>query len=449
MTKRLALEGGRPSVPKRLLKHDWERFRKATQEEIKAVVAVMKSGHLSIAGSLGMPQADAFEREFAEWTGTKYCLVVNTGTAALHCAIAGTGIEHGDEVLVPAYTFVATAMAVLHQNAIPVFVDVEPDTYLMDTKKIEQKITKRTKAIMPVHIHGLPADMDKINQIARLHNLKVIEDSAQAYGTIYHGKKTGNLGDAASFAMTTTKQLVTGEGGLMTTNSKEIYERAAMCRLFGESGDMKAKDRAYMSRRVGWNYKLPEVVSALGRVRLRHLDEHLISTQKNAERLTKKLQHIAGLTTPKVPLGRTHTYYLYSLQVEPRKLNMDIEPGKLRDAVMKALAAEGVDVMRWQKVPVPAQPLFQNKLAYGRRCPWDCHGSQVQYKIDDYPNTISVLERSFIVRRLVPPNSFELIDCYAEAFKMVFNNIEKVVNIFDKTEKYIPVRDRMNSLKKQ
>ena len=183
MTEKLAIEGANPTVPKKLVEHNWERFRKSTPEEIDAVVKVLESGHLSIASGFGMPQADALEKEFAEWTGTKYCLAVNNATAALHCAVAGSGVKPGEEVIVPAHTFIASAMAVLHHNAIPVFVDIDTQTYLIDTAQIEKVITDKTKAIMAIHIYGLPCDMDVINSIAKKHNLKVIEDCAQSYGS--------------------------------------------------------------------------------------------------------------------------------------------------------------------------------------------------------------------------------------------------------------------------
>jgi len=443
MTEKLALEGGRPSVPAQLMAEDWERYRKANDEEVEAVVAVLRSGHLSIALPVGMPQADALEEEFAAWVGTDYCLVVNTGTAALHCAVAGVGVEAGDQVIVPADTFVASAMAVLHHNAIPVFVDTDPHTHLIDATKIEEKITDKTKAIMAVHLYGMPADMDQINQIAKRHKIKVIEDSAQTYGGFYHDQKAGALGDAAGFAMTTTKQLMVGEGGLLTTNSKDVYERAAMIRLFGERGaDMKSPDREYMSRGIGWNYKLSEVNSALARVRLQHLDEYISGCQKNAEHLTQRLQQIDGLLTPQVPSDRTHTYYLYSLQVDPDRLDMQIESGKLRAAVMKALAAENVDVMQWQKVPVPAQPLFQNKTGYGNGSPWNCPGGDVSYDVNEYPNAFASIEKSFVVRRLVPPNGVELMDCYANAFEKVFAQIDRVVELFNESESYTPLSER-------
>ena len=446
VAEKLALEGGRPSVSKGLLSHDWERYRKATDEEVEAVTAVLRSGHLSIAMPKGMPQADALESEYAEWVGAGRCLVVNSGTAALHCAVAGVGVEAGDQVIVPAYTFVASAMAVLHHNAIPVFVDTDPITFLIDPARIEEKITSRTKAIMVVHVMGLPADMDEINQIARRHGLKVIEDSAQCYGALYKGKKSGTLGDAAGFAMTTTKHLMVGEGGLLTTDSEEVYERASMTRLFGEAGDMKAKDRKYLSERIGWNYKLPEVMSALARVRLRYLDAYVGACQRNAEYLTDRLQHIQGLAPPIVPPDRTHSYYHYSVRVDPKALSMDIEAGKLRDAVMRALLAENVDVVRWQKVPVPAQPMFQNRYAYGNGSPWDLAGGDVSYDVNDYPNAFASLDDAFVVRRTAPPNDFEIMYRYAEAFERVFAQIDRAVELQDEAEEYVPLEDRIAQL---
>ena len=442
MTDRLALQGGPPSVPEELIAHDWERYRQAGDEEVDAVTAVLRSGHLSIAAGAGMPQADALEQEFAKWVGTEHCLAVNTGTAALHCAVAGVGVEAGDQVIVPAYTFIASAMVVLQHNAIPVFVDTDPHTYLLDPARIEEKITSRTKAIMVVHLHGLPADMDQVTGIARRHGLKVIEDSAQAYGARYRGRKTGTLGDAAGFAMTTTKHLMTGEGGLLTTASPEVYERAAMNRLFGESGNMKETNRVYMSERIGWNYKMPEVISALARVRLRHLDAYVSGLQNNAEYLTQRLDHIDGLTCPAVPADRTHSYYIYTVQVDPARLNLDSEAGKLKAAVMKALAAENVDVMSWQSVPVPAQPLFQNKVAYGNGSPWNQPDGDVSYDLDDFPNAFAGIDSSFGVRRIVPPNGEELMDRYADAFQKVFAQIERVVELYDEKDRYLPLAER-------
>lgn len=430
---KLAIEGGRPSVPAHLVEHDWERFRKATREEIDAVTQVLESGHLSIAQGFGMPEAEGLEKEFAQWVEADHCLVVNSGTAALHCAMAGVGVEPGDEVLVPAFTFIASVMVVLHQNAVPVFVDIDPETYLIDPAKIEEKITRRTKAIIPVHIYGLPADMQPINEIAGRHGLKIIEDCAQSYGALYQGRKTGSLGDAAGFSMSPTKQLMTGEGGMMTTNNLDILQKGSMLRLFGELCDMKDKDRAYMSEEIGWNYKLPEVCSALARVKLRNLNDYLSGTQQNAAALTDRLATIAGLIIPRIPPDRTHAYYLYPVKVDPAALNLEIEPGRLKNAVLNALVAENVRAGLWQKVPVPAQPLFQNR-------------GVGNYDLHEYPNSFSAIEGGFTVRGLVPPNGNELVDAYADAFEKVFQNIDRALAIYDKKEKYIPVEERIARL---
>lgn len=447
MSGKLAILGGKPSVPNQLVEHDWERYRKSTQEEIDAVVDVLKSGHLSIAAGKGMPQAEALEREFAEWTGAKYCLAVSHGTAALHCAIAGAGVEAGDEVLVPAYTFIATAMAVLHQNAVPVFVDVDPETCLIDVRKIENHIGERTRAIMPVHIYGLPADMDPIHKIAQKRGLKVIEDSAQGYGAGYRGKKAGNLGDAAGFAMTTTKQLMVGEGGLMTTSSEEIYEKASMLRLFGERGDMKAADRAYLSETVGWNYKLVETSSALARVKLKHLDDYVAKTVNNCDLLTRKLQPLKGIKIPKLPPFKQHAWYLYPVIVAPEQLELDMETGKVRNALLQALTAENVKVLLWQKVPVPAQPMFQTRSAFGKGSPWILGDGDRIYSIDEYPNAFDACENHFLVKGLVPPNGNEVVERYAEAFEKVLSNLEQVLDIYEKSGSYVPLKQRMDGLR--
>ena len=449
MTDKLALDGGRPTVPKHMVQHNWERFRKGTREEIEAVSAVLESGHLSIAMGSGMPQAEGLEEEFAEWVGADYCLAVSSGTAALHCAVAGTGVGPGDEVIVTALTFVASAMAVLHQNAVPVFVDVDPDTYLMDPGQIEDKITERTKAIMCVHLSGLACDMEEIDRIAERHNLKVIEDVAQAYGTLYRGKKTGSLGDVAGFSMCTTKQLMTGEGGLLTTSSEEVYDRASMIRLFGERVDMRLETRPYMSEIVGWNYKLSEMSSALARVKLRYLDEYIAATQRNAERLTARLQQIEGVTPPVVPPGRTHTYYQYPVRLDPGTLNLEVEAGKLKNAVIEALKAENVRVGGLQQAPVPAQPLFQTKTGFGKGWPWACHGREVSYDARDYPNALGLIENSLLVAGLTPPHDFELMELYAEAFEKVFQNLDRVVDLYDKTGRYVPSEERIASLVQQ
>jgi dTDP-4-amino-4,6-dideoxygalactose transaminase len=219
-----------------------------------------------------------------------------------------------------------------------------------------------------------------------------------------------------------------------------------MIRLFGESGDMKAPDRAYMSEQIGWNYKLSEVNSALARVRLRHLDEFIDGTMANAARLSARIGAIEGVTPLAAPDDRTYTCYLYNIALDPAAMNLDIEPGKLRDVAMAALKAENVDVMRWQKVPVPAQPMFQNKFGYGNASPWDLPGADVDYDIEQFPNAFAALENSFIVRRIIPPNGPELMDSIADAFEKVFPQFHRAVEFYDESNTYVPLAQRKAKL---
>ena len=228
MSAKLAIHGGKRSVPNGIIK-PWPEVTDADRDAIAEVIA---SERITEQQRI---QSEGLASEWAEYMGVRYCIPVNSGTAALHLCVAGVGIEPGDEVIIPAFTFWATAAAVLHHNAIPVFVDIDPVTYCIDPNAIEAKITERTRAIMPVHIHGMPADMDAILAIAKKHNLKVIEDVAQAHGARYKGKRCGAFGDAAGYSTQASKTLSSGcQGGLFTTDDEEIHKRAALLQYFGE-----------------------------------------------------------------------------------------------------------------------------------------------------------------------------------------------------------------------
>jgi perosamine synthetase len=216
----LAISGGKPRVGA----NQHVRWPVLSSEDKTAVLGVLERGVLS--GPFA-PEVRALEQEFAAYVGAKHCLTTNSGTAALHIALAAAGVGPGDEVVVPAFTFVATALSVLHQNAIPVFVDIEPQTWGMDPKLLEAAITPRTKAIMPVHIHGTPCDFDAIRTVAAHHGIPVIEDACQAAGSEYRGKKVGSLGHMAAFSLQSSKNLACGEGGLFVTSDPELLERTS------------------------------------------------------------------------------------------------------------------------------------------------------------------------------------------------------------------------------
>ena len=302
MRETLALRGGTPVVPKQL----HVRWPIITADDKAAVQVALDSG---IVSGPYAPQVKALEEEWARYCGVRHALTTNSGTAALHTAVAAGGIGTGDQVITTAFTFLATALAVLQNNAVPVFVDIDPQTYNIDPNKIEERITARTRAIIPVHIHGCPADMDRILAIARKHRLLVIEDAAQAHGSIYKGKKVGGIGDMGIFSFQASKNLPAGEGGMFVTNREELKERANRFRMFGEDvreSDKKAFDptrpldgvREYNSLMMGWMYRSNEMTAALTRSQLTRLDASLAQTRRNAAYLTEHCGKIPGIIPP-------------------------------------------------------------------------------------------------------------------------------------------------------
>jgi dTDP-4-amino-4,6-dideoxygalactose transaminase len=424
MKKKLAMVGGKRTVPEGLQ----IKWPVVTQEDKDAVMKVLDR---DIFWGPYAPEVVELEKDFAKYIGAKYCIAVNSGTAALHMAIAAAGIGPGDEVITSSFTFLSSATSVLHHNAIPVFVDIDPKTFNIDPKKIEEKISSKTKAIIPVHIHGLPADINEINQIAKKHNLVVIEDACQAHGATYHGKKIGNFGDMAAFSLNTCKNLPGGEGGLFITNSKKYRDDANMVRMFGE--DIKPGEvREYNAYGLGWMYRTQEMPAAFARSQLKRLDKYNANAQRNGQYLSKDLAEIKGLIVPYVPEDRTTIYHKYRVRLNPSELGIDMEASKFRDVIMAALKAEGVDVVLWQKIPVPGQTLFQLKEGYGKGCPWSCsyYNKEIKYDIKDYPETVKFINDSFVVCSEpypIYPQKLELIKYYAEAFHEVFENIGQVI----------------------
>jgi len=423
MKTKLAIEGGPKTVPDGLTK-PWPII---TQDDIDAVVRVLKRG---ILWGPTAPEKEALEKEWAEYVGTRYSLVVNSGTAAIHACLAGVGVEAGDEVIVPAFTFWATAQAALCQNAIPVFVDIDPKTLNIDPNKIEEKITEKTKAIVVVHIHGLPCDMDEINEIAKKYNLAVVEDAAHAHGSTYKGKKAGNLGDMGAFSLNGTKHLPTGEGGLITTNNPDYFEKARLTSMFGEKIVPKGAIRPYDAYTMGFNYRSTEMSNALTRSLLRRLDEYNRLRIRNCEFLNEELSKIKGVIPPYTSSDRTHTYHLYRVRIDPDALGVNhLKPRELRWAIQNALFAEGVDVKEWHSFPVPGQHIFQRKDAYGKGCPWSCPYARqdIKYDPNDYPETVKMFDTSFCIYSIYPPNDLELMKYYVEAFHKVFDNLDRIV----------------------
>jgi dTDP-4-amino-4,6-dideoxygalactose transaminase len=346
----------------------------------------------------------ALEDEWSRFVGTRHALLLNSGTAAIHAALHAVGVRPGDEVITTAYTFAGTFQPILHQGAIPVFVDIDPDTFNLDVSRIESKITERTRAILPVHIQGLPADLDPILEIAREHGLKVVEDGCQAHGATYKGRQVGGFGDVGAFSLNSSKILCGGEGGLLVTDSDEYLHRASRLRTFGEDIPELAKltgwqFRPYTVHSIGWNYRHQEMPAALARTQLRRLPEYIATAQANAAYLATELARIPGLIPPVVPDDRTSVHYLYRVRFDLGLLNVRVEPAVFRDLLGKALLAEGVDASLWHDVPVTSFPIFQTKEGLAPGFPWTLRppGQGGDDEPEGFPVAKRLLETSLCV----------------------------------------------------
>lgn len=328
---------------------DLKRQYKQTGEEIeKAVVEVLRSG----AYILG-PNTKALEQEFSQYLGTKHAIGLNSGTDALHLALRALDIGKGDEVITVAFTFVATTESIEIVGATPVFVDIDPDTFNMDVTQIEDKITPRTKAIMPVHLYGQPADMDVIMDIAKRHNLYVIEDCCQAVGAEYKGKKVGSFGDIGAYSFFPTKNLGgMGDGGMAVTNSDYLKDR--MIALRNHGGAVR-----YHHDEIGVNSRLDEIQSAILRVKMNYIDEWNKMRREVAKRYTELFKDCEDVITPKELDDTYCVYHQYTIKVPNR------------DAVQKMLQENGVGAMLYYPIPLHMQKVH----------------AHLGYKMGDLPKT--------------------------------------------------------------
>ena len=322
-----------------------------TYEEVRAVVRVLRSGILTSKSGSG-PNVLHFEAVFSKFVGTRYAVAMNSGTAALHAALIAAGVGEGDEVILPSLTFVATAEAVVLTGANPVFVEIDPDTYCIDPEEIETALTSRTKAIIPVHLYGLPCDMDRIMGVAKNHHLVVIEDAAQAHGAEYRGRPAGSLGDMACFSFYGSKNMVTGEGGMVTTNSSEYNETLRHLRNHGES-------RRYQSTMLGHNYRMPEMEAALGAVQLTKLPEFVESRRRNADYLVEQLKGVDPLQLPAVPAMCVHAWYVFTVRMKGAN-------AARRNKVVNKIRARRVDAQIYYPRPIHRQDYYRSNFRTGK-----------------------------------------------------------------------------------
>ncbi len=318
-------------------------------EELAAIKEVLESGRL-VQG----PKVEAFEKAFAAYLGRKHAIAVGSGTAALQVALMAHGIGKGEEVIVPPLTFFASASTVLQAGAKPVFSDVDRSSYNLDPGKVPAVITRKTAAIMPVHLYGQTADMAPILDAAKDHDAVVIEDACQAHGAEYHGKKAGNLGDSACFSFYATKNMTTGEGGMVVTDREDIAEKARLLRDHGQVAK-------YQHASLGYNLRMTEIAAAIGLVQLGKLEGWVRQRRENAKALTKGLEGIEGLVPPSEGNWMVHAYYQYVVRAEPSF-------HRSRDEIVAALTEEGVGSRASYPMPLYKQKALVDLKIHGR-CP--------------------------------------------------------------------------------
>ncbi|MEM1611464.1 MAG: DegT/DnrJ/EryC1/StrS family aminotransferase [Sulfolobales archaeon] len=335
------------------------------EEDISMVINVLKSGWLAYG-----PVVEEFEKLFAEYIGVRRALAVSSGTAALELSLRALGVGVGDEVIVPSFTFIATANVALSVGARPILCDIDLETYNIDPRCVEEKINRRTRAIIPVHLYGHPADMDPILRVAKDHGVYVVEDAAQAHGALYKGRRCGSIGDLGAFSFYATKNMTTGEGGMVTTNSDELARRIELMRNHGQ-------ESKYLHIELGWNYRMTSIQAALGISQLRKLEMLNEARRRNAERLTRGIERLGWLRPPREMPWARHVYHQYVVYLE------DDAPIS-RDMLVEHLRRHGIEAMIHYPLPIHMQPLYR-RLGYGECCPNSAKASQRVLSLPVHP----------------------------------------------------------------
>lgn len=312
-------------------------------EEVDGVIAVLKSGIIAQG-----PVTKEFEENFAKQCGSKFAVATSNGTTALHAALYAAGVSAGDSVITTPFTFVATANAILMQGAKPIFVDVDEETFCINTKLINKAIREDTKALLPVDLYGQPSEVQELESIAKKHSLKLIFDACQAIGATYNDRPVGSFGDASCFSLYATKNITTGEGGMITTNSEKIFELAKQFRHHGQS-----ESQRYEYLDLGYNYRTTDFASAIGNAQLKKLERFTKARQENAAYYTKSFNNIPGLITPRVAPNRTHVFHQYTLRITE---DFPID----RDQFVERLKAKEIMVGVYYPKPLHLFPQFKS-----------------------------------------------------------------------------------------
>jgi perosamine synthetase len=420
MKEKLAILGG---IPVRSKPFQYEAA--IGIEEKNAVSKLMETKALSgfYKSFEGGEKVIEFEKDWAKYFNVKNAIAVNSGTSALHIALAATGIGPGDEVIVTPYSFSATASSIVMNNAIPIFCDIDPVTFNIDVNKIEALITKKTKAILPVHLYGYPADIVKIMSIAKKYNLNVIEDTCQSPGTKVNNKLVGTYGDLGTFSTVETKNISTGEGGVIITDNDELALKCKLIRNHGEAY-MVDKPRAYLSNMLGYNFRPTEFQAVLGIEQLKKLNK--LNEERNylANFLIEKLSDIKELVLPKGLNDENIIHHLLCIQYDEKKTQVT------KAKYMEAMKCEGIELSNGYPRPLYMNKMFLEKIAFGNDgYPWVCseNGKKITYYEGMCPVAEEVCNKAIIITQIRYPNKLSDMEDIVNSFKKVSNSIKKLI----------------------
>ncbi len=421
---KLALFGG-----KKVINRPFRRYNSIGKEEVHAAKKVVQSGNLSqfIGGNgpdfLGGPKVKQFEKKCANYFKVKHAITVNSWTSGLVTAVGALDIEPGDEIIVPTWTMCASATAILHWNAIPVFADINPENFCISPSSIEANISPNTKAIMAVDIFGQSADIDEIMLIAKKYNLKVISDTAQAPGALYKNKFAGTLSHIGGYSLNYHKHIHTGEGGVLVTNDDYLATRMRLIRNHGEAAN-QFKSKNKLNNIIGHNFRLGEIESAIGIEQLKKLNKIIKRRQEIAEKINKGLSNLQGLILPKIKENLTHVYYVFPMILDFNTLKIS------RSKIIKALEAEGLEGLTHGYTNVHMLPIYQKKIAYGKKgFPWTSEicKREINYKKGICPISENLHDKTFLGYEMcLNEMSDNETNLMIKAFKKVWNNLDLI-----------------------
>ena len=420
--KKLAIFGGGKTILKKVKPHN-----SIGKEEVNIVNKVMKTGRLSEfygtwgKGFYGGKYVQKFEKSCSNFFKVNYAISVNSWTSGLITAVGALDINPGDEIIVSPWSMCASATSIIHWNAIPIFADIDQETFNLDPKDVEKKITKRTKAIMSVDIFGHSAPIKELKKLAKKYKLSIISDSAQSPGAKYYNRFAGTLTNIGGISLNYHKHINTGEGGVIFTNDKKLAERMYLIRNHAEAVVNKKKVKS-LSNLVGYNFRMGEIEAAIGIEQIKKLNKIIKQKQLIAKTLNKGLSKLKGLQLPTIKKNCSHVYYVYAMQID-HKIS-----GVHRDKIYNALTAEGIQGLQTNFTVIPELPIFKKKIAFGSKgFPWSLnkHSKKIRYNQKICPIAYNMLKNRYL-GLLICSYDFQIKDAknIVKAFNKVWDNLE-------------------------